>query len=167
MNVVLHLAISADGFIATPDGDSDWTSPVDGALFTARAQAAGCLVVGRRTFKQYHGILYPMPGVLTIVLTREPGTATPGVLYAPSPSAAVTLAEENGCGSILIAGGGQTSAAFLRSNLIDEIFFSVHPLMLGQGVSVFSEVTTDAKLTLLGVRKLEDELVELHYQIIH
>lgn len=42
MRVILSLAISADSFIAKPDGDSDWVSPEDEKLFVGRIQEASC-----------------------------------------------------------------------------------------------------------------------------
>jgi len=52
MKIILHLALSADGFIAKLDGGSDWVSPSDETLFRKRAKMAGCLIVGKRTFEQ-------------------------------------------------------------------------------------------------------------------
>src|ERR1700733_9905201 len=123
MKIILHLATSADGFIAKPDGDSDWVSSVDSDLFLQRAKDTGCIVVGKRTFDQYHGSLYPISGVLNIVLTSQPDVAPEkDVAVAHTPSEAITLAEDKGYSDMLIAGGAKTSETFLKEGFVDEIF---------------------------------------------
>lgn len=166
MKVKLHLAISADGFIAKPDGDSDWVSPADEQLFTNRIKEAGCLVVGRKTFEQYQGSIYPVERVVNIILSKNNDVTSSDVLVASSPQAAMELANEKRCNGILVAGGGHTSSAFLEANLIDEIYFSVHPLIFGQGIKPFESKVFDEKLELIGSKNLEDGLIELHYQVL-
>jgi dihydrofolate reductase len=112
MKIILHLAISADGFIAKPDGDSDWVSEVDGVLFENRAKEAGCLIVGRKTFEQYRDTLYPVDGVVNIILSRQPDPKLINVYCASSPKAAVEIARVKDCASILIAGGGAYQRLF-------------------------------------------------------
>lgn len=166
MKITLHLAISADGFIAKSNGDSDWVDPVDGALFEKRAKEAGCLVVGKKTFEQYQGTIYPVNRVINIILTRNPNSKISNTILADSPNMAVKLAEEKGCEMILIAGGARTAAAFLEANLIDEIFFSVHPLILGKGIKPFEEIASEKSIKLLGSKNLEGGLIELHYGVM-
>lgn len=166
MKITLHLAISADGFIAKTNGDSDWVSPTDEILFKNRAKEAGCLVVGKRTFEQYQGSIYPVEGAVNIILTRNPDTKLTGAIFANSPAEAVELAKEKGCAGILIAGGAHTSAAFLEAGLIDEIFFSVHPLILGEGINPFAGMAFEKNVKLLGSRNLDGGLLELHYEIL-
>ncbi len=166
MKITLHLAISADGFIAQTNGDSDWVSKTDERLFIQRAQKAGCVVVGRKTFDQYRGDIYPISGALTIVLSRSPGAEIPNVVFAGSPIEAVTLAQKNGFSEIVLAGGAQTSTAFLEANVIDAMFFTVHPIILGQGIKPFEGMTLEKALVLLGTRTIETGLVELHYRVL-
>src|SRR3989344_5951900 len=64
MHTILHLAVTQDGYIARSNGDSSWVSHADEELFMARARDAGCLVVGRTTFEQYRGTIYPVSGAL-------------------------------------------------------------------------------------------------------
>lgn len=163
--MVLHLALSADGFIAKSDGNSDWVSSVDADLFLSRAREAGCVAVGRITFDQYKGQLFPIEGVANIVLTSHQQVETGTTFFAMSPEEAVIKAEKHSCSNILIAGGGMTGAAFLKAGLIDEVFFTVHPIVLGQGIRPFDGFGAEQKLKLAGTRELGDGLVELHYMV--
>lgn len=166
MKIILDLAISADGFIAKPNGDSDWVAPGVELLFKNRAKEAGCLVVGKKTFEQYQGMMYPMDGVTNIILTTTPDPKITGVFFANSPAEVINLAKEKGCTDILVAGGARTSAAFLEAHLIDEIFLSVHPLILGEGMKLFEGVMSEKGLKLLSSINLEGGLVELHYEVL-
>lgn len=122
MNITLHFGISADGFIAKSDGDSDWVDPIDEVLFKNRVKEAGCLVVGKKTFEQYQGLIYPVAGAINIILSSNPDHKIPNVFFATSPAEAVKIANEKSCQGILIAGGAHTSTAFLEANLINDIF---------------------------------------------
>jgi dihydrofolate reductase len=166
MKITLDLAISADGFIARLNGDSDWVDTGIENFFKNRAREAGCLVVGRTTFEQYQGDLYPVEGAINIVLTSNPDTKIAGAFSASSPAEAVALAEDKGCAGILVAGGARTSAAFLEAGLIDEIFFSVHPLILGQGMKPFEGTVSGKSLALLDSKNIRNGLIELHYKVL-
>lgn len=161
------MAISIDGFIAKKDGDSDWVSPVDSANFEQKIKEKGCIIVGHRTFDQYQGDLYPVKDVTNIVLTSDSSLKSEkdNVVYAQSPSEAIKLVQRRGHDKALLIGGGTTNGLFLREGLIDEIFLSVHPLILGNGIKLFEGVETDIKLEFLDQKKLGEGLIQLHYQV--
>jgi len=162
------MSVSADGYIAKLDGNSDWVSPIDCSLFEKRMQEAGSVIVGRKTFDQYSGSLYPVRNITNIVLSKNKKTnpAEQKVFYVNTPEQAVKIAKSLGCKTVILAGGGHTNGSFLNSGLIDEIFLSVHPLILGGGLNVFESVIKGCKLKLLDTREMGDGLVELHYKVI-
>jgi dihydrofolate reductase len=165
MKIVLHLALSADGFIAKPDGDSGWVSESDEALFLERCRSAGALVSGRRTFVQYKDIIYPVSGAFNIVLSRSDSVDGADAVVK-SPQEAVQIAKDKGCTGLLVAGGAEVSGAFLSENLVDEIFFSVHPIFFYEGLKPFGSATPNITLQTIGSRELSDGLVELHYKVM-
>jgi len=71
MKVTLHMATSIDGCIASADGNSSWVSARDEELFMQRCRDAGAMAVGRRTYEQYLGSIYPVPGSDNIILSRS------------------------------------------------------------------------------------------------
>lgn len=168
MRTILHLATSADGFIARENGDSDWVSRVDEKLFESRSKEAGCLVVGKRTFDQYKGSIYPVSGALNIVLTSEPYTQPldSSIVFASSPEEAVDLAEKNGNSQMVVAGGARTARSFLDAGLIDEIFLSVHPIILHKGIKPFEDVMHDGRYKFVEEKQLEEDIKELHYVML-
>jgi dihydrofolate reductase len=164
MIVTLHMAVSIDGFIAKPDGNSDWVSLADEILFLKRCVDAGCLALGRKTFDQYKGKIYPVALADNIVISRDIQKDEGAVFFVTSPRAALAKAESLGHDKLLLAGGGRISAAFLDENLIDEIFLSVHPLVLGKGIRLFDGAKIDAHLSLCDVSAIDDGLAQLRYR---
>jgi len=167
MKVTLHMAVSVDGYVAKANGDSDWVSQLDEDLFITRAREAGCIVVGKKTFEQYRGTIYPVEKVTNIVLARQPGSSTENnILFTDSAQGALALAREKGYENVLVAGGGKVSGFFLTEGLLDEILLTVHPLALGTGIKLFEGVDTEAKMELLDSEQMEDGLVQLHYKVL-
>lgn len=167
MKITLYMATSIDGFIAKKDGDSDWVSPVDSGIFEQKIKEKGCIVVGRRTFNQYHGELYPVKGVTNIVLTSNK-TETDNAdeaIYVSSPEEAVKAAQGKGHTEILLIGGGTTNGLFLKAGLIDEVFLSVHPLILGDGIKLFENSEVNLSLEKLEAKELDEGLTQLHYKV--
>lgn len=169
MKVILYMATSLDGFIAKNDGDSDWVSEADSVEFNKQIKKAGCLIVGRRTFDQYYGELYPIPKVLNVVMTHNKRLKPKdkNVLYSTkSPQETIKEIELKGFNKVVLIGGGTTNNSYLKDNLIDEIYLSVHPLLLGTGIPIFRDAKeTLKKLSLLEVKKLKEDLIQLHYKV--
>lgn len=168
MKVILYMAISIDGFVAKKNGDSDWVSEIDSVNFEQKIKEVGCIVVGRRTFDQYQGDLYPVEGVTNIVLTSDVSLKSKknNVVYVQSPNDAIRIAQEKNHDKALLIGGGTTNGLFLQEGLIDEMFLSVHPLILGDGIKLFENSEKDISLKLISQKELGEGLVQLHYRVI-
>lgn len=117
--------------------------------------------MGKTTFDEV-GV---MDGVSTIVLTHQPESQEnqERVTFVSSPQEALKAAESKGHATILLSGGGTTNGAFLKPGLIDEIYLTVHPIVLGEGIRLFGDNKAEMNYTLLDTRKLSEQLVELHY----
>ena len=162
MKVIMHMAISIDGFIARTDGDTSWVSSIDLNLFQKRATDAGCIFVGRTTFNE----IYPIKGVMHIVLTDSKDTKHPDsqVAFVSSTEKAVALAKEKGFETVMLVGGGKTNGSFFKAGLIDEMFLTVHPIVLNYGIHLFGNVGIETVLQLIDTKELGEGLVQLHYK---
>lgn len=144
----------------------DWVAPSIEGLFKKRIREAGCLVVGRKTYEQYKGSIYPVEGALNIVLTSNTEGFDESVVSATSPEEVLVIVEEKGCKGLLVVGGASVSGSFLKAGLVNEIFLSVHPLLLTQGMKPFGDVEMNSKLELLHTTELEGGIIQLHYRIV-
>lgn len=168
MKVTLYMAISADGFIAKEDGDSDWVTEEDGALFEQKILEAGCFFVGKKTFNQYYDELYPIKKVDNIVLTNSVQSASDknaNVHFIGSPQKAIKLAQKLGHHEVMLIGGGSTNGTFLEAGLIDEVILSVYPLIFGNGIRLFGNSSQQLDLKLLSTNKLLEGIVQFHYEL--
>ncbi len=107
--LVLVAAVARNGVIGSGQG-LPWRLSSDLKRFKARTWGKP-LVMGRKT---YLTIGRPLPGRETIVVTRDPGFAAPGVLVVHDLKAALDLAAERaramGASEVVIAGGGEIYA---------------------------------------------------------
>lgn len=65
---------------------------------------------------------------------------------------------------LVIFGSPGLSASFMKMGLIDEYQLTVHPIILGSGISVFTGNTTRSRLKLLNAKTLQSGVVTLHYE---
>lgn len=66
----------------------------------------------------------------------------------------------------MVCGGGKLNAAFMKENLIDEIYLDVEPVVHGKGIRLFADADFEAKLKLLGTNKFSKNEIQMHYRVI-
>ena len=166
--IVLYVATSLDGFIATEDGGVSWLEPVqsdDAGRYVEFFAGVDCLLVGSHTYVQ---ILtfgeWPYGQKPTYVTThRDLPLATEHVELVAGDLRELANELREHHERIWLVGGAQLSRAFLRSNLVDEIWLSVVPLLLGGGVSLFGDSAGEHDLDRTDFRSNADGIVELRY----
>lgn len=98
--------------------------------------------MGKRTFEMF-GNDFPQKNCLNVVMTKDPellNKQIDGALFTDkSPEEIINLAEEKGFKQLFLVGGTKTNDAFLKANLIDEIWINVHPIIIGHGKYLFNE----------------------------
>jgi len=167
MKVTLYMAISTDGYVAKKNDNTDWVCDADWAVFSKIVKQTGCIVMGRRTY-EVSGEDFPYDCKLNIVMTSDENLKSDSanvVFTSESPAGVIEIAKNEGFDNLLIIGGGSVNAAFLEQGLIDEIYLSIHPKVLGEGIKIFSGDENDVDLDLLEVKQLEEDLVQLHYKV--
>lgn len=170
MKTVLYMGISANGYIAKPDGDSEWTSEEDLKGFYEQSKSAGNIIMGKNTYLAASKYGYfPFPDALNIVVSHEDIENKWGgrvMITDRSPKEILGLIEGKGFSKAFLAGGGKLNASFMKEGLVDEIYLDVEPLIFGKGIKVFADEDFEVDLELLGVRKLNLNTVQLHYRVV-
>lgn len=169
MKVVLTMAISANGIIATKTGSEDFLSHDNWLQFVKLAKRVGCFIWGRKTYEAVLGwegdYLRELVNVKKIIISRSDIELKGGFELANSPEEALKILEEKGFKEVLITGGSTINSAFAKAGLIDEVIFDVNPSILGKGIPVFAPDDFVLPMELMGVEKVESNLVELHYKV--
>jgi len=144
--ITLKLALSIDGKIALPSGESKWITGEDARRHVHVERAhSDMILVGRGTLQADEPRLdVRLPGLeerspRRALLTR--GEAVDGWETLKNPSDVYRLHDVN---DLLVEGGSATATAFLSEDLVDRILIYRAPIIVGEGKSSFGYVGLDA-----------------------
>jgi diaminohydroxyphosphoribosylaminopyrimidine deaminase/5-amino-6-(5-phosphoribosylamino)uracil reductase len=144
--ITLKLALSIDGKIALPSGESKWITGEDARRHVHLERAhSDMILVGRGTYLADEPKLdVRLPGLeerspLRALLTR--GDAVDGWETLRNPADVRRLHDVN---DLLVEGGSATATAFLTEDLVDRILIYRAPIIVGEGKSSFGYVGLDA-----------------------
>ena len=173
-DVVLFIAMSLDGYIATPDGGIGWLggerADGDDAVSYERFFAGvSDIVMGYRTFDQLANELspdaWPYAGRSTFVLTHSARENSEGISYTAEPIDALIgrLKAQSG-GDIWICGGANVVNQCIRLGLIDRYHINVIPIILGGGIRLFDTLDAPQRLHLISTEHYNG-IVDLVYVV--
>jgi diaminohydroxyphosphoribosylaminopyrimidine deaminase/5-amino-6-(5-phosphoribosylamino)uracil reductase len=144
--ITLKLALSIDGKIALPSGESKWITGEDARKHVHLERAySDMILVGRGTYQADAPKLdVRLPGLeewspRRALLTR--GDAVDGWEILRDPEDVYRLHDVN---DLLVEGGSATATAFLSADLVDRILIYRAPIIVGEGKSSFGYVGLDA-----------------------
>jgi dihydrofolate reductase len=170
--VVYGGAMSLDGYIAGPNGEYDWIVMDPDIDFAALMARFDTFLIGRKTFEAMQrmgGGGPPTPGIRNIVCSRTlrpedcPKSMT---LSSDAEGVVVDLRKQPGK-DIAIFGGGELFRSLLAAGLVDEVAFSVVPVLLGGGIPLLPSPADRARLRLKAHRVYEKTgTVGLEYDIL-
>ena len=157
--ITLKLALSIDGKIALPSGESKWITGEDARRHVHVERARNDMIlVGRGTYQADQPRLdVRLPGLESAsprraLLTR--GEAVEGWEILRNPQDVHRLHDVN---DVLVEGGSATATAFLSEDLVDRILIYRAPIIVGEGKSSFGYVGLDAIGDAHGRWRLVDE----------
>jgi diaminohydroxyphosphoribosylaminopyrimidine deaminase/5-amino-6-(5-phosphoribosylamino)uracil reductase len=144
--ITLKLALSIDGKIALPSGESKWITGEDARRHVHVERAhSDMILVGRGTYLADRPQLdVRLPGLeerspRRALLTR--GESVDGWETLQNPRDVYRLHDVN---DLLVEGGSSTATAFLSEDLVDRILIYRAPIIVGEGKSSFGYVGLDA-----------------------
>jgi dihydrofolate reductase len=172
-NVIVHIAASADGYIAGPDGDLEWLTsrPAPDGFYGMNKfmKSIDTTVLGRKTYEVSLGLGAKFDArSRTIVFSHQapPADAPSGVEFVNGAIGPfVSRLREQPGKDIWLMGGGDLIASFLDEQAIDEFVISVVPVFIGDGIPLIARRHRHVPLHLQSVERFEDGLVQLHYSV--
>jgi diaminohydroxyphosphoribosylaminopyrimidine deaminase/5-amino-6-(5-phosphoribosylamino)uracil reductase len=173
--ITLKLALSIDGKIALPSGESKWITGADARRHVHLERAhSDMILVGRGTYlADQPGLDVRLPGLegrspRRALLTR--GDAVDGWEILRNPRDVFGLHDVN---ELLVEGGSATATAFLTEDLVDRILIYRAPIIVGEGKSSFGYVGLDAiadahgRWAMVDERPLGVDRLEVYERVRH
>jgi dihydrofolate reductase len=167
-------ANSLDNYIARKDDGVDWLlwNKEVTEIMKDYWKNIDTMVMGRRTYEVSLrlGGGGGHRGVETYVFSRT--------MKKPKNKKGLTFLSEDAVGfvqrlkeeegkDICVTGGGVLAKSLFEADLIDEIGFNIHPVLLGSGIPLFHEMSRQIDLELKECRELSNGCVYLTYDVKH
>ena len=166
-------ANSLDNYIARKDDTVDWLlwGKEAAAYMKEYWKTIDTVVMGRRTYevalKLNKGGKGGYPGMKTYVFSRtmkKVRDKTVQIIGTDVVEFVRQLKSEEGK-DICIMGGGLLAKPLFEANLIDEIGFNIHPVLLGSGIPLFHEMDHQIDLELLECQRFKNGCVLVTYRV--
>jgi len=185
--IISFMHISLDGFVAGPNGEMNWIK-LGEELFDHVGKRIGetdTALYGRVTYQMMENY-WPTAGdkpdatkhdiehskwynnAHKIVLSKTMKGKESGKTTIISDNLADRINEikQQAGSEILLFGSPTTTHSLIQQNLIDGYWLFVNPIILGQGIPLFTDIKDKIKLKLLpGTRQFTSGVTELNYTV--
>ena len=167
--LILNLAVSLDGYIEGPNGEYDWCfdDGNDYGMITF-LESIDAMFVGRKSYELLRSMgdksgLPPIKQyVFSTTLNEVEGD---GEIIADKIVSKVKEIKSSPGKDIWLFGGAGLTSSLLNLNLVDEFSLAIHPILLGSGTKLVTDIHARVPLKLLDVEKFDSGLVIMRYAV--
>lgn len=177
--VSVYIATSLDGYIAEKDGGIEWlhdprygTPDNLGLSYDDFISTVDVLVMGRKSYEKVRSFpTWSYPSTPVVVLTQQ-NLSIPSELKdtvdttAGDPWEIIEALNKKGQHHIYLD-GGLTIQRFLAAGLVDEITITQIPIVLGDGIPLFSPQVLRIHLEHLNTSTSSNGFVQNRYRLIN
>ncbi len=169
--LVLYIATSLDGYIATEDDSLEWLFKTEGEGDNGYSEfynTVDTILIGRRTYdwiiEQENGD-FPYKNKKCYVFSKTESGKNENVEFINQDVVEFTnkIKRLDG-GNIWLVGGGNLLHSFIKERLVDEFIITIAPTLIGHGIELFKKNDFELELKLRNIRKF-NQFVELHYEV--
>ena len=167
MKIILYIAQSLDGYVATQDGGVAWLDDYFSKEFEVEKFIEGMdtVIQGSVTYEQFKT---KHSGKNNYVFSNDAGNRLEeGVTFVKgSVTDFIKSLDENTHKNIWLVGGPNLITQFLNEGQIDEMKIFTMPTFLNEGKPLFQDIKIFPKLTLQRVKNYKNGVVETDYTVI-
>lgn len=169
--LILSVAVSLDGFIEGPNGEYDWCFIDQDYGLSDFYKRIDTLFMGRKTYEmaQAMGDDNSFPKMKEYIFSTTLNKVKDGAILIKDniKDEVERIKNDSSTGSegkdIWLFGGAGLTTSLLNLGLVDEIFLAVHPIILGGGKPLFSNIKNRIHLELADTKTYSTGLVSLTY----
>ena len=184
--IISFMHISLDGFVAGPNGEMNWIK-VDEEIFDyigKRISETDTALYGRVTYQMMenywpnagnepdaskhdieHSTWYNKAHKVVISKTMKGASLRNTKIISDNLSNEINEIKHQGDKEILLFGSPTATHSLIQQNLIDGYWLFVNPVILGQGIPLFTGIKEKIKLKLLTTRQFTSGVTELNYTV--
>ena len=175
--VILDLAVTLDGFIEGKNGEVDWCIMEPDMDFTKFLNQIDTILYGRKSYdlwgeflpqtsdeaeKEMWDLVHSKEKIVFSKTQKEIGSK---VKYINNDiKEEVTKLKKQPGKDIWLYGGSSLITTFISLGLVDEFRLSVHPVILGEGKPLFTNIQQRVYLQLVNTRSFSSGVVQLIYR---
>lgn len=164
--VILGLAVSLDGYIEGPNGEYDWCfTDQDYGLKDFFKQIDG-VFIGRKSFEMSGTGMFPAAQCYVFSNTLEKVKKGVRLIKGDILKEVREIKSSEGK-NIWLFGGASLTRSLLNAGLVDRLWLSVHPILLGKGKPLFQQIDGRIKLKLVESKTYSTGLVSLQYDVVN
>ena len=166
--IILGLAVSLDGFIEGPNGEYDWCFTDQDYGMTEFYKRIDSLFIGRRSYELLltmgDDTMPGFPKLKEYVFSTTMKDAKPGVIIINDDiKKNVEKIKHEPGKDIWLFGGASLTSSLLNLDLVDEMSLAIHPIILGSGKPLFSDIKKRIPLDLIDTKTYSSGLVIMVY----
>ncbi|HLP93048.1 MAG TPA: dihydrofolate reductase family protein [Saprospiraceae bacterium] len=187
--IISFMHVSLDGFVAGPNGELNWVT-VNEEIFNhveKRISQGNAALYGRVTYEMMesywptaadkpnasshdinHSKWYKTAHKIVLSKTME-GINKPNTTVISDPLAdsirSIKQSHREDNPEILLFGSPTATHALMQQDLIDGYWLFVNPVILGQGIPLFTNMKEKVKLKLLTTKTFDCGVTELNYWV--
>lgn len=174
-DLVYDVAVSVDGFICRWDGgiqdfDPDGPHVVD---YRTRLNGYDTVIMGRRTYEfgYQYGLApgsraYPHMEHYVFSSSLEFDHEHQLNIVAEGAAAVVRDLKERAGSEIYLCGGSVFAGSLLQEQLIDRLVLKVNPIVIGEGLPLFSS-SARARLKCTATKRYENGVLLAEYDVVY
>ena len=169
--LVLFIASTLDGYIATKDHNLNWLFNVEGEGDNGTSEfynTIDTIIMGRTTYDwiMEHEDVFQYKDKECYVFSRTQKEDTEYVSFVNKDVVSFTKELKSKSGkNIWIMGGSELASNFIKEKLVDEIIVTIAPVLLGSGIPLFRQNNFQTLLKLNSTNRF-NQFVELRYEVI-
>lgn len=178
--ILLDLAVTLDGFIEGPKGEVDWCIMDPDMNFNHFLNQIDTILYGRKSYdlwgqykpdievsdteKEIWELVHSKKKYVFSKTQKEPEN---NVTFISENIEQEIIKLKNRPGKdIWLYGGASLITSLINLGLVDEFRLSVHPIILGEGKPLFTDINQRVNLKLVETKQFSSGVVQLCYHLV-